>query len=192
MPPDRTIEDRLHNGQLPVPADQTRLRAPDDAVPVGHTPQPACGHGFCGALDLNRLHRTQRGLALDEPCCRSAEHDSAGRRNRLHPLGHAHLLAHGGIAELSRADTARDHLPGVQPDPQPQLDAVTLTDVDGQAGGFLLNLQGSQTGPDGVVFQGDRGSEHRHDPVAGPLRDRAAVTAHHGRAAVGEGGHDLA
>jgi hypothetical protein len=41
-------------------------------------------------------------------------------------------------------------------------------------------------------FQRDRRAEHRHDPVTGPLCDRAAVPLHHRRAAVGELGHDLA
>jgi hypothetical protein len=54
-----------------------------------------------------------------------------------------------------------------------------------------LNVQRRTTGANGVVFQRHRRTEHRHDPVAGELCDRGAVTLHHPRSAVGELGHDL-
>src|ERR1700754_141844 len=43
-----------------------------------------------------------------------------------------------------------------------------------------------------MVLQGHRSAEHRHDPVAGELVHRAAVTPHHSGGAIHQCGHDLA
>ena len=73
-----------------------------------------------------------------------------------------------------------------------QIETVALTHIDSEPRRFLLNAQGRQTGPNGMVLQRDWRAEHGHDPVTRPLCDRAAVALHHRRTAVGEVGHDLA
>ena len=150
------------------------------------------GTGSCGTLDPNQLQLTQTRRALNQSRRRRAQHHPTRRGHRLHPLGHPDLLTHGGVAKLARTHFTGDHLTGVQPDPQPQIDTVALADIDGKPRRLLLKAQGGQTGPNGVVLQRHRRAEHRHDPVAGPLCDRAAVPLHHRRTAVGEVGHDLA
>ena len=123
--------------------------------------------------------------ALNESRGRRAEHHSTRRRGRFHPLPHADLLTDGGVTETSRTDLTGDHLTGVKSHPQLQIHTVAGVDADGKPLRLLLNAQGRQTGPNGVVLQRHRRAEHRHDPVAGELIHRAAVAFHHGRAPVG-------
>ena len=189
---DRTVDHGCYHRKLPAPPDETGLGPPDGAMPVDDAQQPLGGHGLRRALDPNPLDVTQDGCVLDQSGRRHAQHDPARRRDGLHPLGHPDLCTDCGVAELTRADAARDHLAGVQPDPQSQLDTVAFGDLDSKPHRLLLNVQGRQAGSDGVVLQGDGSAEHRHDPVARPLCDRAAVPLDNRRAAVGEAGHDLA
>jgi hypothetical protein len=161
-------------------------------MPVAQAQQPTGGHRCLGTLDPNQLKLTQTRRALNQSRRRRAEHHPTRRSHRLHPLGHPDLLTDGAVAELARTKPTGDHLTGVQPDPQPQIDTVALTHIDGKPRRLLLKAQGRQTGPNGVVLQRHRRAEHRHDPVARPLCDRAAVPLHHRRTAVGELGHDLA
>jgi hypothetical protein len=189
---DCAVQQALNGGHFPVPSNQIRLCPPGSAVPVAHAQQPKSGDWFVGPLDQNVLRLIESGSASDQPRGGRAEHHPTRRGHRFHPLRHANLLTHGGVTERPRADFTGDHLPGVQPDPQPQIHTVSLADIDGKPLRLLLNAQGRQTGPNGVVFQRDRRAEHRHDPVARPLCDRAAVPLHYHRTAVGEVGHDLA
>jgi len=101
-------------------------------------------------------------------------------------------LQYRGVAKSARTNPTGDHLTGVQPNPQPQIDTVALTHIDGKPRRLLLKAQGRQTGPNGMVLQRHWRAEHRHDPIARPLCDPAAVAPHHRRTAVGEVGHDLA
>ena len=59
-------------------------------------------------------------------------HDPTGRRERLYPLSHPHLLTDGCVTQSTRADLASDHLPRVQTDPQPQIRAVAALDAFGK------------------------------------------------------------
>ena len=161
-------------------------------MPVDHTQQPTRGHRFLGTLDPNPLTLTQTCGALNQSRRRRAQHHPTRRGHRLHPLRHPDLPTHGRVTKLARTDLTGDHLTGVQPNPQPQIEAVALTRIVGKPGRFLLNAQGRQAGPDGVVLQRHRRAEHGHDSVARPLCDRAAVALHYSRATVGQVGDDLA
>ena len=103
----------------------------DSARPAARCPsrqaqQPTGGHRFLGTLDPNQLQLTQTRRALHQSRRRRAEHHPTRRGHRLHPLGHPDLLTHGGVAKLARTHFTGDHLTGVQPDPQPQIDTVAL------------------------------------------------------------------
>ena len=80
--------------------------------------QPPRMHRFVGTLDLNELEVTENYGVLDQSCGGLAEHDSAGRRDGLHPLGHADLLADSRVTRCARTDFAGDDLAGVQADSQ--------------------------------------------------------------------------
>ena len=161
-------------------------------MPVSHAEQAVRGDRFVGALDADHLRFTQRRCAIDQSRGGDAEHHPAGRSDRFHPLGHPHLLTDGGVTERPRTDLAGDHLTGVQPHPQLQLHTVTVVDVGGESLRLDLDAQRSQTRAIRVILQGHGSAEHRHDPVAGELRDRAAVTLHHCRRAAHQLSHDLA
>ncbi len=90
-----------------------------------------------------------------------------------------HLLTNRGVTQSTRTDLAGDHRTGIQPNPKLQCDAVVVLDFDGEPLGLLLNAQGCQTGTHSVVLKRDWRPEHRHDPVAGELVHRAAITLHH-------------
>ena len=67
-----------------------------------------------------------------------------------------------------------------------------VPDLSGQPGGLLLDAQRRKTSADSVILQRHRRTEQRHDPVAGELVHRAAITLHYRRSAVDQVGHDLA
>jgi hypothetical protein len=76
-----------------------------------------------------------------------------------------------GVADdrvLQRGLDAGHHLAGVEPDPQPERRAATALVVQHPTHGPLHGQRGPY-GPLGVVLVRDRGTEDRHDPVAGQL-----------------------
>ncbi len=110
---------------------------------------------------------------------------------RFHPLRHADLLTNGGVTERPRTDLTGDHLTGVKSHPQLQIDLVAVFDLSGKPRVLILNAQRRQTGTNSVVLQRHWRTEHRHDPVAGELVHRAAVTLYYCRSTVDQVGHDL-
>src|SRR6516164_7261647 len=124
------------------------------------------GHWFLGTLDLNQFRLAERCSALNESRCRGAEHHRARRGRRLHSLRHADLLTDGGVTEWPGTDFTGDHLTRVKSHSQLQLHTVALADVDGKPLCLLLNSQGRQTSPNGVVLKRHRRAEYRHEPVA--------------------------
>jgi class 3 adenylate cyclase len=109
---------------------------------------------------------------------------------RLLGIGDRHRAV--GCAESNLVDLTGDHLTGVQPHTQVQVDPVAVLDFSGQSGGLILNAQRRKTSADCVALQGHRRTKHGHDAVSGELVHRASVPLHHRRAAGGEVGHDLA
>ena len=72
---------------------------------------------------------------------------------------------------------ARDHVAGVQPDPQAERRAAAALVVEHPAHRPLHRQRGPDR-PLGVVLVRDRGAEDRHDPVAGELVDVPAEGLH--------------
>ena len=162
-------------------------------MPRLHPQQATRGHRSIDTLDVHQLRFTQyRAVLLDQVRGGLAEHHPTRRGDRLHPLRHPDLLTDRGVTQRARTDLTGDHLTGIQSDPQLQIHTVTVSDLDGEPLGLLLNAQGRQTGANSVILQRHRRAEHRHDPVAGELVHRAAVTLHHRSGAVDQLGHDLA
>ena len=110
LPGDCTLQQGFDGGHLPPPTDQIGFSAADGVMLIAHAQQAAGGHWFFGALDPNRLRLAENCCAFNQACGGRAEHHTARRSDRLHPLSHPHLLANSGVAQRSRADLASDHL----------------------------------------------------------------------------------
>ena len=150
------------------------------------------GHRGVSALDVHQFGLLEHHGTLHQAGRRFAEHHPTRRGNRLHPLGHPHLLADRGVTQWARTNLTSDHLTRIHADPQLQRDTVTAFHLSRQALGLPLNVQRGQTGAKSVILQRNRRPKERHDPVAGELVDGPAVSPHHDRTAVDQLGHDLA
>ena len=53
----------------------------------------------------------------------------------------------------ARTHFACDHLAGIQPDPQREVDAVSLLYIDGEVADLLLDVQRSRARSNCMVFQ---------------------------------------
>ena len=104
-------------GEFPCAPDQFRFAAATWLMLADGQQSPG-GNRNVGTLDLHQLRIAQHHRVADQPGRRFAQHHPARRGNGLHPLGHADLLTDGGVTRCARADFARDHLTGIQPDPQ--------------------------------------------------------------------------
>src|SRR5262249_54153522 len=109
-----------------------------------------------------------------------------------HPLRHADLIADRRVTLCPRTYFAGDHLAGVQPDPQRQVEIVALSYGDGEVTNVLLNVQCRHASANCVVLQRHRRPEDGHHAVAGEFVDGSAVTRHDVGAAVEQLGHQLA
>ena len=138
------VQQARNGGQLPPSTHQIRLDVLDEAMPFLHAQQPLGRDGLIGTLDLNKLRLSEAGCAFNQACGGRAKHHPTGRRDRLHPLRHPHLLTDGGVTQSTRADIASDHLPRVQTDPQPQIRAVAALDLFGKPLRLVLHTQRRQ------------------------------------------------
>ena len=75
------------------------------------------GDGRIGALDVHQLRFAEHGHVTDQMCGGLAEHHSARRSGRFHPLRHPDVHTDGGVTPWARIDVANDDLTGVQSDP---------------------------------------------------------------------------
>src|SRR5258705_5067256 len=107
-------------------------------MPFLHAQQPLGRDGLTGTLDLNKLRLSEAGCAVNQSRGGRAKHDPTGRRDRLHPLSHPHLLTDGGVTEWAGTDLTSDHLARVQAHPQPEIHTVAVMDVDGELLGLRL------------------------------------------------------
>src|ERR1700758_1462647 len=115
--------------------------------------ETASRHTLVNTLDAHNLALPQGNSALDEPCGRLTEHDTARRCHGFHPLGHAHRFTDRGVTEMSGTDLAGDHLTGIQADAYPQNDAVSATDINSHLLSDLLNVQGREAGTKCMALQ---------------------------------------
>ena len=133
-------------------------------------------HGLAFAFERNLLARGEREGVLGELICRVTDQDLARGRRALQARGGVDGVAGhrvGGVG--GRADSARHHRAGVDPDvecerpPHPPLPAGiehthSVAHQDSRAQAAL-----------GIVLVRARGAEDRHDRVAHELLDEALV-----------------
>ena len=138
----------LDSGHLPVPTHQMldSSHRVDGAIPIQQPTQLAHSDG----VDRLPLMWTSSGsprlrYGLDQPSGGRAEHHPTRRGHRLHPLGHADLLADRGVPGTARADLPGDHLPGVQPDPQLKSTPVARLNLLGQIADRLWMSRAART-----------------------------------------------
>ena len=77
-----------------------------------------------GAFNAHKFRSAKVHHVLDEPCRRFAEHHTAGRCNRFHPLRHADLITDRGVTEGTGADFAGNNRTGVQADTNLEVDFI--------------------------------------------------------------------
>jgi hypothetical protein len=102
------------------------------------------------------------------------------------------MLTDRGVTHCTRGDLTGDDLPRIEADPQAERRSVSALDLRRQLHSLLLDSQCGETRPYRVILQRDRRAEHRHDPVAGELVDRAAEVLHHRGRAANHLSHDFA
>jgi hypothetical protein len=98
-----------------------------------------------------------------------AHEDLARLRGRLQPLRRVHHVAHGRVVAAG-PQPADQHLAGVQPDPEPNVEAQVRPGRRHRA----VQLQRGAHGALGIVLVGDRGAEQGEDGIADDLVDPAA------------------
>ena len=114
---------RIASSRPWVSAPNSRCRPTRGALAAHHVSGVCCdveksarGHRVGGALDCEQLAVAEFRDALHQPSAGLTQHDTARRRDGLHPLREAHLIADRGVAR--RADLTGDHLTGVDADSQ--------------------------------------------------------------------------
>ena len=138
---DCAVQQALDGRHLPPPTDQSRLNTPRGALPLADAHQPVGAHRLIGTLDPNQLSLAQGRRAINQSRGGRAEHYPTRRGDRLHPLRHSDLLTDRGVTQSAGTDFTGDHLIGVQAHPQPQVDPVPLSGIDGKPLGLFLKAQ---------------------------------------------------
>ena len=95
----RAVHHGVEGGHLPAPTDQAHLGAPDQALPRPDRQQPVRAYGLVGALDGHPHRFRKHHRVLDQSGGELAKHHPTGRRDRLHPLRHPHLLTDRGVPQ---------------------------------------------------------------------------------------------
>ena len=121
---DRAVHQGVERGHLPVPSDEVRVGAPNQAIAWADRDQPVCAHRFVSPFDAHRLRVGQNHSMLDESRGRFRQHHPAGRRHRFHPLREPDRLADRAIPQRPGTDRTGDHPTRIQPYSQPQRHAV--------------------------------------------------------------------
>ena len=125
------------------------------------------------ALDLELAQVAQLELAFDQRGGGRADRRRPHRRQRLDPLAQRGRVADRHEVHVHVvADRADDHLAGVQPAADSELDAVAARQLRGQLGHLALELEDRQARAPGVVLVRQRRAEDRQQAVAGELVDR--------------------
>ena len=166
----RLLEDGEQPLKLVLAADELRLQI--------------AGHGRRSRDELEQPEGRQRRLlarldglhadgVADELERRRAEHDRAGRRRLLDPLGDVDGIARDEASVPGIADV---HVARVDSDAQLEPEAVLALDRFAEGGHGCAGVDGGPDGAQRVVLVRDRYAEDGHHRVADELLDRAAVT----------------
>ena len=173
-PPQRLPQDL----ELLVAPHHRRVEVADVPHRVGHDLEEPEGRDRLGlALQGEGVDRLHADRVLHEPMGRAAEQHLAGAGRLLEAGRHVHGVARH--EPLSGARVARDHLAGVHPDPDADLDAVIRAQLFVQRVEGTLHAVGGPHRAERVVLVEPRDAEDRHHGVADVLLDRAAVPLDH-------------
>ncbi len=132
--------------------------------------------GIVHALDRHRTERRHVDVPFGQLERVRADQDRAGPCDLLHPCGEVRGLPDGRVvhAEIA-ADRADDHLTGVQPDADLDRYAVRAQELTLQRGEARLHPERRVARAYGVVLEGERRAEERHDAIAHHLVHGALV-----------------
>ena len=150
------------------------------------------GDGLRLALQRQRLEPLVLDRLASRPVCPLADRDGSGLGGGLEASRDVDGVADDGV---SVADCARDHLAGVDADPQSKAHPVGQAEALVQLGHRLLHAEAGADRALGVVLVRDWRAEDGHHVVADVLVDSAAVAvdllAEAAQAAVDEALHRL-
>ena len=196
MPGLRLGQSLLHDHQLLVPPDKAR-QAPY------HPRLEAAAQGACPDQFID-LHRRRQALdrhgaqggdphqPLRQPQRLGGQTNAPGRGQLLHPGRQVRGLAQGRVVHVQVvANGADHHFARVEAHADLHLHAVCPAHLGAIVADGLLHSQGGVTGPDGVIFMGDRRPEERHNAIAHDLVDRAFIAVHRRHHALDDGVEEL-
>ena len=166
-------------GALPQP----RSRRPPWPGPEECVGRHRGGHAF----DLERRDRLQVHLVLHQSTGGLADEDHPRRGALLEAGGQVRGVAHGRVVHAQVvADTADHHQPRVQPHAHRQVLPRRQPEVGVALAQTVLEPQGRQHCPPGVILIGNGGAKQRHEAVAEELIDGALVPVYRVEAALEE------
>ena len=186
----------VQNHKLAMAVDESRrvirARLAQPGAPVGNPEQPIGHDRLFLALQGERSDGFEPRKALSQSAGRLAHQDGSRLGYFLQSGGHIGRVAdRRGIHSQVAADRAKDDGSGVDAHPHSHLRRGDLASAWLIAEYALDSDRSQQCTPD-MVFLRDRRAEQRHEPVAGKLRRRAAVTMHLGKAFLKERADEVA
>jgi hypothetical protein len=131
-------------------------------------------HGLALPLDLQRLQRLERRNVVDQPPRELPDHDRVSLCRFSELCRDPDRLA--GDETLPRIRRRRDHLAGLQPDADLDLDPVLLRKPLVECGDPDADVECGAGGSERVVLVRDGNAECGHDRVAGVLLHGAAMS----------------
>ena len=175
------VEGRVHPAQLALAAHEVRpqpeaLESAGRARGRERTQQAMDPHRLALALERHLLARGEREGVMGELIRRVADQDLARGRRALQARGGIDGVAGhrvGGVG--GRADPARHHRAGVDPDVQREGPPEPPLPAEIERAHPLAHQERGAQAAFGIVLVRARGPEHRHDRIAHELLDEALV-----------------
>ena len=170
----RSVDLSVQPCQLLLPPDERGPGAGDAGRHAVREPEQPVGRDRIRlALQRERLDGLRADGLPRQPPRQLAEQHLPHRRSLLEPRCHVHrVAAHEGLAG---ARVARDHLAGVDPDPQADSRAETALELVVQLLEASQHVGGRADGAERVVLVRDGHAEDGHDRVADELLDGRPV-----------------
>ena len=159
--------------ELAVAADERQFQPRPGARPRDDTDDPGCRHGLGLALEGQWRERLEHGGLADQAAREAADHDLAGSGGLLEAGRHVDRVARHEA--LTEARVAGDHRPGVDADPQAELDPELRGERRCDALEGRLHVERGADRAQGVVLAALRQAEDGHDRVPDVLLDDPAV-----------------